>query len=117
VSTWHFYDPESGRFIGRSFSGPVSHLEANTPDGSAAIEGNFDADTQRVNLATGEVESFAPEPSTEGNRDRQIALSRIAALESKQDRALRELALGYDGALDRLADIDHDISTLRARLL
>lgn len=43
-------------------------------------------------------------------------LAQIAAIETKQPRALREVALGIDGAVDRLRAIDDEISALRAQL-
>jgi hypothetical protein len=41
------------------------------------------------------------------------AAAQIAALESRQLRPLRELALGYPGALERLADLNRQIESLR----
>lgn len=43
-------------------------------------------------------------------------LEQIAALEVQQARPLRELALGIDGARERLQDLDNQIATLRGRL-
>jgi hypothetical protein len=41
------------------------------------------------------------------------AAAQIAALESRQLRPLRELALGLPGALERLADLNRQIESLR----
>ncbi len=43
-------------------------------------------------------------------------LTQISVIEAKQPRALREVALGMDGAIDRLKAIDDEISALRAQL-
>lgn len=48
---------------------------------------------------------------------RTAALVAIAALESKQGRALREAALGMAGAVNRLKTLDTQIAALRAKLV
>lgn len=52
-------------------------------------------------------------PKTTEQRNAEI-YAKIAELEAKQPRALREAALGYGGATDRLKAIDEEISALRA---
>ncbi len=47
---------------------------------------------------------------------RAAALNRIVELEGAQPRAIREYALGFAGALDRLKDIDAEIVALRRDL-
>jgi len=47
---------------------------------------------------------------------RARALMRIAEVESRQPRAMREHALGYDGAAQRLRDLDAEIVSLRLEL-
>lgn len=47
---------------------------------------------------------------------RRHALAEIDALERRQLRAMRELALGQPGAIERLQAIDDEITALRATL-
>lgn len=63
MKTVSFYDPETGLFAGRWFSGPGNKVERNTPQGMAAIEGRYDPKSQRVDIETGEVVPYEP-PAT-----------------------------------------------------
>lgn len=105
MKTWHFFD-QAGQFNGRSFSGPEEHLAANTPEGCEAV--SSDTFTPQA-VETGVMFSAA-------ERRRLHAQALIEGLEAKQPRALRELALGYDGAKERLDAIDAQIAALRADL-
>lgn len=131
---WSFYDPASGMFVGRTFSGHPSMLKANTPAGLLAIEGAHDHLSQRVDLETGEVVDYqppSPGPDYEWFNRRWIlsaaaaareatrreTLSEIAELERRQPRVIREVMLGVDPeATARLAKIESDIVALRAKL-
>lgn len=131
---WHFFDPSTGLFVGRKFRGPAGAIEANTPDGLVAWPGDdVDPACQRLDLETGQLvawqpESPGPDHEWDGRRwvkssaavaeeaGRSIALGKILVLERKQARALREAALGQEGATERLAAIDAEIAALRADL-
>lgn len=67
MSEWSFYDPETGLFDGRRFSGSQRMLEANTPAGRCARAGAFDHLSQRIDLDTDEVTDYQPPapPDTE----------------------------------------------------
>lgn len=131
MKTYSFYWESTGLFTGRRFrSGNAERLRENTPDGQRALEGEFDADTVRVNLETGAVESFRPRRPSDlhqwdgskwdlpaAEKRRQI-VSQIEALEAKQARPLREIATGSGGeaARDRLRELDIRIEALRSQL-
>lgn len=117
MKTWSFYRLEDGLFISRRFSSTNAEIvEKNTPDGCAAIEGRYDQRTQRVDLATGDVVAHEAPPDARRLRDR--AQARIAALEGKQNRPARELALDPSNteARRRLEAIDAEIMELRKAL-
>lgn len=48
---------------------------------------------------------------------RRAVLAEIAALEARQARAVREAALDYPGARERLQEIDQKIAELRKELM
>lgn len=52
MSVWSFYSPESLELVGRTFAGPVEALEANTPPGCAAVEGEHDHLCHRIEMVT-----------------------------------------------------------------
>lgn len=58
--TWSFYDTATGALAPGSMTCSAAQADANTPPGWAAIEGRFDHLSQRVNLATGQVEDYQP---------------------------------------------------------
>jgi hypothetical protein len=60
--------------------------------------------SQRIDVSSGKLLDCSPAHS---------AAAQIAALESRQQRPLRELALGMPGALERLADLNRQIESLR----
>jgi hypothetical protein len=114
---------------------PLASATLSAPADHVPIEGVFDYQSQRVDLATGAVVDYQPpqpSPDHEWNAStkrwqpsaaaqarvdgRRAALARIAALEAGQPRTVREAALGHAGALDRLAAVDAVISALRAAL-
>ena len=53
MSTWSFFDQLTGHFVPGVFAGPADALPAQTPAGTAAIEGLYDRTRQRVDTATG----------------------------------------------------------------
>lgn len=132
---WSFYDPTTGRFLGSGGSfKDESMMQANTPDGMAAIEGRYDHEAQRIDMATGSIVDYQPpQPSADHEWDEEAkrwALSRTAqdrsrllgdldALDKKQGRALREaiLAVLPDGPERvRLAALDAEAAELRTQL-
>jgi hypothetical protein len=118
---WHFYDKNTGAFLGHSFSGPEEFLAANSPANALAIEAaEYDPSLKRLNRDTRQLEDWSP-PAVDQEellRKTRIARARrrIADLESKQARAIREISLGYDGAGERLQSIDDEIASLRTDL-
>lgn len=135
MKTWHFYDLTTGLFTRqRLVTSDDALLAANTPAGCGAHAGAVDPDSQRVDLATGELVDWQPpQPSVdhEWNTDSRRweltpaaakreaaaldAQRRIEALEIAQLRPLRELLLDQTSqpARARLAEIDAEIATLR----
>ena len=59
-SVWSFYDPVTGAFNGRIFSGPADQLVANSQQGFTALLGQFDPMSQRYDVASGKVVSYQP---------------------------------------------------------
>jgi hypothetical protein len=58
---WSFYDTATGLFNRRRVTCAAGQtLERNTPAGHAALAGDFDPLSQRVNLQTGQVEDYQP---------------------------------------------------------
>ena len=51
MSAWSFYSPSTGLFTGRIFRGDNDSIDANTPDGTAALEGEHDHLSRRVDLS------------------------------------------------------------------
>lgn len=148
MRTVHFYDLESGIFTGVEFSffGREEVLTANTPPGCGVYEGETDYLSQRVDVESKHLVDYQPpapgddhewiHDDEQGNRVRRWALKpeaaeriarraaaidRIAQLERKQERALREHALGIvptdddraAGALT-LQEIQDEIAEQRA---
>lgn len=64
----------------------------------------MDTHTQKGDIDSGEAVDCLPSNSV---------AAQIAALEAKQLRPLRELALGMPGALQRLAELNRQIESLR----
>lgn len=135
MTTWHFYDLATGLFTRQRLAASDQDLvAANTPPGCGAYAGEVDPDSQRVDVATGDLVDWQPpRPSedhawdTERRRwelspaaakreaERIDAQRRITALEIAQLRPLRELLLDQSSqpARARLAEIDAEIATLR----
>lgn len=58
--SWSFYDVATGLFAPGCVTCSSDHVSANTPAGYAAMQGRFDALSQRVDLATGQVVDYQP---------------------------------------------------------
>jgi hypothetical protein len=135
---WSFYHVATGAFLDRTYSGREEKLAQNTPADYAAWCGPVDSFSQRINVATKQLEDFQP-PSPgddyewihddeRGNRVRRwklklevqqarernaASLSRIEELERKQHRRVRELLEDKDPQLKALSD---EIASLRKAL-
>jgi hypothetical protein len=122
---WSFYDLQTGEFTGRQMTAPDDKdLKRNTPSGWGAIEGAYDPNAYRVDLVNGVVVDWVNAARIEAQVRRESVLNaqaRIAELETKQQRVIREASLrpnerGEDGKQprDRLQEIDDEIAALRA---
>lgn len=60
MNTFSFYDPVTGIFNGRTFSGPAELLPVNGQAGFTAVAGEYDAMSQRYDVASGTVVSYQP---------------------------------------------------------
>ena len=136
MKTVSFHHKETGIFSSAVLtSTDDSAIAINTPRDHVAIEGAYDPLSKRVDVATGEVVDYQPPlPSadhewnattkrwqltaavTAKREARRSALASIAALEASGVRAVRELALGQAGALDRLKALDIEIAALRLQI-
>jgi len=135
MRAWAFYDIATGALIGRTIMAPDrAMVDANTPEGCAAIEGRYDPASQRVDLEVGDVVDWQP-PSpgqdhawdseskryvlTAKARERRAALAAIAKIERQSGpRAVREalLSLLPDGAeKSRLQELDDAIAAERQK--
>jgi hypothetical protein len=133
--TFTVYRKSDGIFVAQ-LTADDSHAQMNTPEGCALVEGAYDHLSQRMNLASGNVEDWRPSsPSIDHEWDEaskrwrlnsdaaareqtKIATrTRIAHLETNvQPRTIRESALNQPDAQKRLQDIDAEIAGLRKQL-
>jgi|SRR3990172_8187499 len=138
-----FYRIKDGIFIGQQWAGDVVDLLRHVPEGCAAVPGQFDHLSQRVDLATGEIVDYVPpKPAdtefTQWERDekakrwvakptraairhaeRKQTIAQIVALESGKVRAMSDVLLGIGDrveALSRLRNLEADIDKLRKGL-
>jgi hypothetical protein len=117
------YDAVTGEITGHFATNepaavPLNITPVPTPYGRAFIPGYHDRRTKRVNPQTRQVEDATPAPHP---ADVRYAIKQqIAALESRQHRAVREALLADAAqrlpALSYLMVIDEEITALRARL-
>jgi len=108
----HIYEDLTGAFTGVAFGTKLldpgsmaGFLNLHLLPGHSPYTGMV-ANTlsQRVDIGSGKLVECTPV---------QSAAAQIAALESRQLRPLRELALGLPGARERLADLNRQIESLR----
>lgn len=139
IRSYSFYHRETGRFAGKCYetdSPTHDTIAREAPEGHDYIEGRHDHLSKHVNIGTGLVEDWqppAPSPDHEWDVARQRwklnvaaslklhrsleATAQIQHLENDvQPRILREVALGRDGAKERLASLDAEIEQLRPQL-
>ncbi len=118
--TVSFADAETGIFTGRVFRGTRRLLALNTPPGCIAVDGRHDPRTSRVDLATGQVVRFeaAPDHEAEARARRRRLKRRIASLEQRELRPLRELMIDPENAeaRARLEALEAEIAALRSDL-
>ncbi len=128
------FDVDTGA-IRYHLSCAVEHVAANTPHGCDVIEGHFDGRTCRIE--NGAPVSVADAPPSDrhmwddacqeyvlkpefsaAERRCSRLLSALSALEQRQLRPLRELAVNPDdqAAKDRLAELENDAGELRRQL-
>jgi|SRR6185295_7999522 len=92
-------------------------LKHNIPADHAVIDGHHDPRTCKVDLVTGAIERHSgADPVAMPVHPVLDARRRIHALDQRSIRVLRELALGYDGARQRLKDIDDEMQLLRGKV-
>lgn len=133
--TWSLYDETTGAFLGRGIIGPdEAHLQRNLEAGVAAMEGEHDHLSKRVDLATGTVVEWQPDsPGPDYTWDattlrwvvapdvaakdaaRQATMATINSLEATSLRAIREALISL-GVTGRIVDTDAKISALRGNL-
>lgn len=135
MKTYSFFDPATGAIDPSTVTCALKQALANDRQDLTRIEGHLDHLSQRVDVETGEVVDYQPpQPSLSHEWDattrrwrltdaakqaelrRAVAQARINQIESKQMRALREMALGKEGAAARLARMDDEIAALRPDL-
>jgi hypothetical protein len=131
-----FYDPATGVFA-LIVSAVGEDVVVEPPPGLAAVEGEFDPATHRVDLSTGEVVPYQPPaPSAdhewdatacrwrltpaaaEAARERAEARARLDAIDRESIRALRAVAAGTDTKADRdrLAALEAEAVPLRSKV-
>lgn len=137
MKRWALYRLSDGVFVG-SFACTVAEaIDANIPAGCAAVEGNYDHLSQRVDLETGAVVDYQPtRPDEDHDWDadtrrwrKRVAVGqweetckqarvRIDELERRQARPIRELARrpNDSDARRRIDDIEAEIEAQRAIL-
>lgn len=137
------YQLSGGAFTGQQIGLPAvatdaekRHTLPSVPAGCAAILGRFDHLSERVDITAGRVVDFQPPPPppspdhqwdvtvrrwtiradvAEREQRGNDALTRIAALEAAQHRAVREILLKIaPKEAKRLVDLDAQIGSVRA---
>ena len=105
--TRHFYRLDTGLLTGGTITAPDAHLADNTPAGCGLVSGVTDWQSQRVNLATGDLVDYQP-PAPADDAMRTWAW---------QAEARRWVAVPTLGALkaDRVAEVDAAIQRHEAQ--
>jgi hypothetical protein len=108
----HIYEQHTGSFTGVAFGtrsmdvgSMAEFLNLYLLSGHSTFTGmGVDAQSQRIDVSSGKLICCKPS---------QSIAAQIAAIEAKQQRPLRELALEMLGARERLADLNRQIASLR----
>ncbi len=130
---FHFFDKTTGILHPISVHTNIEDSErasqfarANAPPDHSEIAGEYDHLCQRVDVTTESIVDYqppAPSPDHEWNEvskrwrlsgAAETKQSRIRELEASLPRALLEHALGYEGAKQKLMDIDGELVALQA---
>jgi hypothetical protein len=124
MRTFHFYHTTTGEFIGRTFGAigwtADAHLEANTPEGCAAHEGNdVDWRIHRKCLVTGAIlprETPIVKRETVGVRLKKVR-DKIAELERQANGLLRKFIVSpTEEVKQQLKSVDEQIDDLTKQL-
>jgi hypothetical protein len=113
----HIYDDLTGSLTGVAFGAKsmdvgsmAGLLNQHLVSGHSTFTGMIaDPHSQRIDVASGKLVDCNPAHSVAAHS----AAAQIAALETRQQRPLREFALGIPGARERLADLNRQIEALR----
>ncbi len=129
MKTQTLYDLATGRLLAHVTSNSAEALAAQLQPGQALYDGVLDLKRQAIDPATGTPAEFRPADPADGSvwsedewrwiplaEQNAPVLRAIEALEARQPRVLRELALGQPGAAERLQAIEDQITALRAQL-
>lgn len=92
MTTFHFYELATGLFTGASFTGPAEHLQANTPEGCAALAGVEDWRAMRV--VGSAVERLPASPPDVESAATSARMLRDRALADTDWLALRAVEIG-----------------------
>lgn len=124
------YSKATGALL-RTFEGPAHLVELQVHDGEAVYDGVLHLNCMRIDLATGQPVPFVPRAPaadfvwdsqqrihvlSEKGEKKQRAQAEVDQLERKQQRALREFALGRTDARDKLQAIEDEIAEKRKDL-
>jgi hypothetical protein len=91
-TTWSIYEERTGLFTGHVIvSDSEATVRLNTPENCKALVGNYRHDTHRIDLTTGNVVEYTPEPDPQAAVD--AARSTLQALDVRALRALSDLAV------------------------
>jgi hypothetical protein len=114
MSKWLYYDRATGLLTGRTLQGPAEWVGRNTPPGCAALQVDLavvaDPKNRRVNLATGELEPYRPDPPPDDElrtwewddqAERYRPMATEAALKLQRGRELQLLLEARERAQDR----------------
>lgn len=105
-----FFDNVTGQLSSRTFTGSSKLLKLNTPAGHSPIEGEFDRETQRVDVAALKAArgDFSPPSDFVVERD-DAAEMRERALAEQKDQTARALLLELDlRSVRRLRELSTD---------
>lgn len=94
MSTASIYSLADGLFTGLVITGTEEAVALNTPEGHAALEGAFDSQTQRVDLATGAVVARTPPAAPTALLDARARRRRDQLLTACDWRVVRAMETG-----------------------
>lgn len=137
MKIYSFYKRDTGILTGEKFL-TNNLLDRQLPDGCCALEGDHDHLRVRVDVSDpdfpvlvdylpsrpdagfewhADVKNWKVSDAVQAKIDaRAAALRRITQIEGAQPRAIREFALGFAGAGERLKAMDDEIAVLRPDL-